>query len=140
MSDEPKTSAELIDRLRTAFDSVPPESSEAVDAELTAVGLDPRDVGERMEGFVEGLLASSPHDWRKRAPVERRQAMAKRHRVAEVRRWPRQRVVHRIREVQAGLPERMAVNFRDYQSLPDEDLASLLADLEFIAAEEADEE
>jgi len=72
-----KTEQNLLDAIIEMLVNVEPETPAEVDAELRAMGLDPDDMSERIEGVVKNVWATSPLNWRVQ---ERRKIKAERER------------------------------------------------------------
>lgn len=105
-----------------------------IDTELCEAGLDPEKVGARMKAVAEHALASSPWNWRKRAMEELEQERA---RIAGATRpVPRNRadIIGAIRELIAQTGSQPAYAHRNLEAQTDEDLADLLAELEYLAS------
>jgi hypothetical protein len=132
----PQTNAELIRALSEAFDSVPPESLEEASEELSSIGVDPEQVARRLGEYARETLKRSPLNWRVRAEEQRTQALARLRALAPTQK-PRHELESAIREilVHGNAEARTAAQafFHKYQGrASDSDLASLLAQLEFL--------
>jgi hypothetical protein len=132
----PQTNAELIRALSEAFDSVPPESPDEATEELRSIGADPEQISKRLGEYAREALKRSPLNWRVRAEEERIEALARLRAVAPVQK-PRHELESDIREILAhgNAEARTAAQafFHKYQGrASDTDLASLLAQLEFL--------
>jgi hypothetical protein len=132
-----ETSEDLVRVFADLFDEVAPVTPEEIDAELRDVGLDPDKVGARMQAAVEHALTESHLNWRKRA---RRELEDKRTQIAEsVSTWVRDRagIIAEIERLSSQFSGQLGYAYRNLESETDEDLASLLADLEYLASQQS---
>ena len=131
----PETSADLLDFLAEAFDAVPPEGVAEAEDQLRSAGLDPEAVGEHLAGVAKDALAKSPFHWRTRAAGERRAALDS---LQAVRRRYRTRAEMETRLaaiLTSESQEQARAAFHKVQGkASDDDLASLLAQLEFLGS------
>jgi predicted metal-dependent hydrolase len=117
-------------------------TSEEIEDELRDVGLEPDEVGARMQAAVEEALAKAHRERREEAAKELAEERA---RMAEAR-WsqPRGRaeIIAAIEHLSAQFGGQVRYAYRNLESETDEDLASLLEDLEYLASRqhEGDEE
>lgn len=137
-----ETSAELVRAFADLFDEVTPETAEEIDAELRAAEYNPEEIGASMQIAVQRALAQSPLNWRNRA---QRELEAERSRIDEFAR-PRLRsraeTIAAIRQVLAQSGGHMAYAHRNLELETDEDLATLLEEIEYLVSrqQEQDEE
>lgn len=132
MSDEASgTNKSLWHSLVAAFEELEPETKEEEDEELRAFGLDPDQVGERLEKVAERALRKSPYNWRNRSG-EIEEAKRRRESV-DIADLSRDDMLQTLRD-----NPRMGAHFRDFEELTDEDLRSLLADQKFLEDEDDD--
>ncbi len=132
-----KTDEELARALDELFDEIPPpKTPEEVDAVLREAGFDPHEVATRMEALAERALANSPLNWRNR-DQEMEEARTQLGRPSSIPRRTRSEILTAIQQIltQLGGEQRELVtaHFRNLEQATDEDLASLLAELEFLA-------
>ena len=139
MKRKPETDQDLIDALADLLESAEEdESLELVDEELRAAGLDPEAVGQRMAEVAQGAYRASPANWRQRAQAERAAAERQlRQRATRQEQQDRDEIVERINSIVARSPgpqdaPQIQAHFRNFEHATDEDLANLLADLEFL--------
>ena len=142
MKPKPETEQDLIDLLAQLLDiDDPDESAEQVDEELRAAGLDPDEIGAKMAASAEDAYRSSPLNWRQRAREQRAEAKARLGRRAGIGQFrSRGDIVRDINALVAQSPflrdaPRVQAHFRNFDTATDEDLADLLAELEFLAEE-----
>jgi hypothetical protein len=123
------TDAEIAGRLEALFDQVPLEQRE-VEATLRQAGIDPKAATERI--MVRARLAQERERTERFARAEaERLAALERVTSKRVERPQRSRteILARIFEIRTQYPQTAAM-YRDFQSAPDQDLESLLDDLE----------
>jgi hypothetical protein len=136
MNRKPETDQDLIDALVKFFQHDESEwTSEEIDQELQAAGLDPATVGANLASLAEQAYRSSPLHWKRRARGERLAALE---RLAEhsAKRIPKSRAetMLAIRELTSRSPELQAhAHFRNFEHASDEDLIDLLDNLRFLA-------
>ena len=135
----PQTDEELVQILADLFERTElDESEEEVDVSLQALGYDPDALTTRMRAVIQEAMGKSPLNWRG-AQRELAEARAKLEDISEdvSSALPRSRtsVMEAIEQVLAelGPNTRQAYAYRNFESLSDEDLASLLAELEYLA-------
>lgn len=143
MNRKPETDQDLIDALVESFQHDEGEwTSDEVDQELRAAGLDPEAVGANVASLAEGARRSSAQQWKQRAHEERLTALDQ---LAErsAKRVPMNRAetMLAIRELTTRSPELQAqAHFRNFEHASDEDLLDLLDDLRFLAESGTDGE
>ncbi len=133
----PATEEELVHAFADLFDEVGPETPEEIDAVLREVGRDPDTIAAQMKAVAERALARSPLDWRNRAQQE---LEAERHRLESV--TPtlgrgRGEIITAIQRLLSQLQARQlapAHAHRHFDQATDEDLASLLVEIEYLVA------
>jgi hypothetical protein len=131
-----ETSEDLVCAFADLFNEVAPETPEEIDGELCAAGYDPDKIGARMQAAAEQSLANSPLNWRSRA---QRQLEVERARIAgfvTTLLRSRAEIIAAIRQLVAQSGGQMVYAHRNFESETDEDLASLLADLEYLASQQ----
>lgn len=119
------------------FDELAPATSEEIDRELRDVGLDPDEIGARMQAVAEQALAESHLDWRERAPKELKDERAQIAARASARPHDRAGIIARIRSLRSQFGVQLGYAYRNLESETDEDLASLLEDLEHLASQQS---
>jgi hypothetical protein len=139
---KPETDQDLIDVLADLLEhDEADESIEEIDEELRVAGLDPQEVGARIAAIAEEAYRRSPLNWRQRAHAERIEAEGRLREHSRSRpREPRHELVRQIDAIVARSPgmldvPRVQAHFRNFDSATDEDLADLLAELEFLEEE-----
>lgn len=137
MKDTPKTEAALLGRLVDLFDEDGPTTTEEIDAELQAVGIDPMELRASTDMIVEAAFRASPYHWRNRAPQERAVAELALSKSPAPMKGSRNEIVAEIRRILDYLPTLgsaplVQVHCRNFEKSTDEDLASLLAELRFL--------
>lgn len=132
-----KTSKDLLQVLADLFDEIGPETPEEIDATLREAGYDPDQVGARMAAAAERAIAQSPLNWRNRARQEREAAERKLSGFDSRAPQRRNDLLAEIRRLGdlLGPRQAVAVQYRNLDDIPDGDLESLLADLQYLEAE-----
>ncbi len=131
----PRTDEELIQILADLFDEVEPEGPEEIDEALREFGYDPEALATRMRQVAEQAMKKSPLNWRNQAAMlETERARLAVH--APKIRANREDMLASIGQLFARLDESQAqaVAYRNLENASDEDLASLLAELEYLVA------
>ena len=139
MKDTPKTEAALLGRLVDLFDEEGPTTTDEIDAELRAAGIDPVELRASTDVVVEAAAKASPYHWRNRAAQERAAAEREFSQSSVPMKAPRNEIVAEIRKILGRLPALgsaplVQVHCRNFEKSTDEDLASLLAELRFLEA------
>lgn len=139
MRDTPKTEAALLGRLVDLFDEEGPTTTDEIDAELRAAGIDPADLRASTEALVDAAIKASPFNWRNRAASERAAAEREFSLSSGPPKAPRSEIVAEIRKILERLPALgstplVQVHCRNFEKATDEDLAGLLAELRFLEA------
>ena len=137
----PQTDQDLIQVFADLFDAVEPETPEEIDAVLVEGGYDPNEVGSRMQAFAEQALAKSPLNWRNQADTKLQAVGAKLENFRAPVAIPptREQIIDAIKELTGRLRGRARLAqayFRNFESASDEDLASLLSELQFLTSED----
>lgn len=134
----PETETELLRAILESFDAVESEASQDVqdiDETLRGVGLDPDDVARTMRAIAEQTMAASPFNWRNQtAQMKDAQDRLQARRAAR----PSDRagllaVLQKYLGQNSPQIQRVALAHRNLASLTDEDLVSLLDELEFLS-------
>lgn len=133
---KPQTSADLIRALAQAFDAVPPQNLDEARQELQSLGLDPDKIAKRLGNFAREVLKSSPLNWRAQAEEGRTAALRKLQAIRRPQK-PRHELEADIRKALThARPESREAARAFFHKLEgeasDSDLASLLAQLEFL--------
>jgi hypothetical protein len=129
-----RTVEDFVRTFNEFLDEEDPMTPEEVDAELREAGFDPETVGAEMQAVAECALAESPWNWRNRAQqLEDERACFER--TATASQGSREDIVGAIQQLLAQLGNRARpayAHFRNFESATDEDLASLLSELEYL--------
>jgi hypothetical protein len=136
----PETYRAFLDRLEDLLDQSPPENVKEAEDELRDAGLDPEVVGQRMRAIAEQTLARSRANWWAEAAVERRHALDKLTQFAAPIPDARSGIEAAIRQILQQSPRlrdlpTVSAHFRNFAEATDEDLKSLLLELEFLRME-----
>ncbi len=129
-----ETSAELVRAFADLFDEVVPETAEEIDAELRAAGYNPEEIGASMQIAAQQALAQSPLNWRNRAKRELEGERARIDKFTRPMLRGRAELIAAIRQVLAQSGGHMAYAHRNLELETDEDLATLLEELEYLAS------
>lgn len=139
----PESYEDLVKALADLFDEIGPLAPEEVDRVLIEAGYDPSKVATHMNAIAQQAMQDSPLNWRNRAlktirDEQRRLAGLQRsvfkgrdEMIAAI-----QQLIRRIGEEQYRF---VGAHFRNLEEASDDDLASLLSELEYLAARQADE-
>ena len=133
------TYEELTRVLADLFDEVGPDTPEEVDAVLVEAGYDPDEVGRQMQAIAEQAMANSPVNWRNRAQQELAAERARYERTASTPSGSREDMISGIRHLISQMGQRPSQVFayhRNLEDMSDEDLASLLSDLEYLSSQQ----
>lgn len=135
----PTTEDELIRAFADLFDAVESETPEEIQTTLRDAGYDPDDVAARMQAIAARAIENSPFNWRNRA--QRELETEKTQLETRISSTPRNRtgIIDAIKQLLAGLPGQqfeLVAHFRNFDQATDEDLASLLADFEYLVSQQ----
>jgi hypothetical protein len=133
----PATEEELVHAFADLFDEVEPETPEEVDATLREGGHDPDSIAARMKSVAERALARSPLNWRNRAQQELEAEKRKLDSVTPTVRRGRGEMITAIQQLLSRLQAHQlapAHAYRNFDQATEEDLASLLTELEYLVA------
>jgi len=133
----PKNSADLFLRIAKLSAAAEWTTDELHDA-LRDGGVDPERFAADILDRIKSALRESPAYWRNMASQRREALMAKVQAAWSHVQWHlgREAVIEKIKEISARLPsalgEQYGVAFRGFNECSDEDLASMLEELEII--------
>jgi hypothetical protein len=138
----PETYRAFLDRLEDLVDQNPPENVKEAEDELRDAGLDPEVVGQRMKAIADRSIARARASWWAEAAAQRRSAVANITRFTTHIPDSRPSIEAAIRDIlqqSPGLKDLPAISahFRNFAEATDEDLKSLLLELEFLRLETA---
>jgi len=135
----PATDKDLIHAITDSFNEVEPDSPEEINAILREAGYDPDQVARQMKAVAERALRESPFNWRERAQ-EMEDAKSRLIAFAPALPTNRAEIINAIKELVAklgsGKSELAMAQYRNLESASDEDLASLLRQMRYLAAQE----
>ena len=133
----PENEAELLRAILESFDAVESEVSQDVQdisETLRSVGLDPDEVARRMRAFAEQTMAASPFNWRNQtAQMKDAQDRLQATRSRPIDRAGLLAVLQKYLGQNSPQIQRVALAHRNLASLTDEDLVSLLDELEYLS-------
>ncbi len=138
----PETYRAFLERLEDLFDQSPPESIKDAQDEIIDAGLDPEVIGERMKAIADRSISRARANWWAEAAAQRRSALAYITRFTAHIPDSRPGIEAAIRDIlqqSPGLKDLPAISahFRNFAEATDEDLKSLLLELEFLRLETA---
>lgn len=134
-----ETSEDLVRAFADFFDEIAPRTPEEIDVALREAGYDPNEVGARMKTAAERALADSPLNWRNRAQREIEAARSQIAGSATAVLRSREEIIAAIEQLVAQSGSQMAYAHRNLESETDEDLVSLLSQLEYLTSKKCGE-
>lgn len=135
----PTTEDELIHAFTDLFNAVEPETPEEIHTTLRDAGYDPDSVAARMQAIAARAIENSPLNWRNRAQRELEAEKTRLETITSPQPRNRAGIIDAIKQLLIGLSGQqfeLAAHFRNFDQATDEDLASLLAELEYLAAQQ----
>lgn len=134
-----ETSEEFVNALTDLFNEIGPETPEEVEAILREAGYDPAKLAAEMQAFAEQSLKNSPLNWRNRAQQEL--TAARSHFESTLSRVSRSRselieAIQQLLQQVGGQPQQALAHFRNFESASDDDLASMLEELEYLKSQQ----
>lgn len=135
----PVTDDELIKAVADAFDQIEPETPSEIDAVLREAGHDPERVATEFKALAEQELEQSPLNWRKRARAEMEKEKTRLEgfepsTLVPVRRADLIAAIQKLMSQLGSNTDSVALaHFRNFDQATDEDLASMLTELEYLA-------
>jgi cell fate (sporulation/competence/biofilm development) regulator YlbF (YheA/YmcA/DUF963 family) len=124
------TDAEIAARLEALMDEVPLEPRE-VEETLQQAGIDPKTATDRIMARARQVQERERTQRFARAEAERVAALERiKSKRADRPQRNRAEILARIFEIRAEHPQVVSAMYRDFQSAPEQDLQSLLDDLE----------
>jgi hypothetical protein len=135
-----ETNEDLLRAFADFLEDPDPLTTEEIDAALCEAGYNPDEVGARIEISAKQALARSPLNWRNRARAEiehQRERIATIQKEQSIAEAPRNKtsLVKAIEELAQTATRKVALAHRDLESHTEEDLATLLAELQFLVDE-----
>lgn len=135
----PSNNRELVDALADLFEETGLEEPSEIDETLREAGYDPDVVGSRFKEIADRAIAESPANWRNKA---RQEIDEEKMRLAAFKPSLSGDRVSLIEAIQGLLASRQTNNatlaaayHRNLEEATDEDLASLLAELKYLATQ-----
>jgi N-acetyl-anhydromuramyl-L-alanine amidase AmpD len=143
-----ETESQLLVALERFFTNVSErESIEDIHEELREYGYNPEVLGNRIEALAQRALADSQFNWKNKARREIQIAKTKLNRIestAAIDRLDRPSLVNAIQQLLWKLGYRdnqlVPAHFRNFETASDQDLLSLLHELEYLTADQEDAE
>ncbi len=139
MNKKDKTYKDYLSNLLSFLDSEEQTPSYNVDQVLSEAGYKPDDVGKKFQAIADEAMARSPHNWRNRASVEHAKAKSSFLQKNSTQRPPRSRseILDEIHALLSQHNLKVALAHRNFSDQSDEDLESLLGQLEYIVAQKS---
>lgn len=138
MSNHELTDRDFLNALAELFNEIDLGSPDEINAELRELGYDPDSFAKQMESIAKESLAKSPHNWRNKGTEleEKRQKLAAS--VSDAVLQTRDHTIAAIQRLleQIGETKLVTAHYRNLEEITDEDLTSLLAEIEFLAMEQ----
>jgi len=137
-----ETEAQLLVALERFFTNISQsEPIEAIDEELREYGYDPKALGSQIEVLAKRALANSQLNWRIQARQEIDAAKEKLNRFEYMtpdhhsdRSFTLNAIQQLLRKLGSQDSQLVPAHFRNFDSASDQDLLSLLQELEFLAS------
>ncbi len=131
------TDKEFLERLAKFLAEVEPDNPEEIEGALREAGYDPSEITKQATALLDQLQSRSPYDWRNRSTGE---IEAERKRLAAKAAVPEQHsraslidsIQHLIKML-GGEGAQLVTAHRNFERATDEDLASLLSELQYLA-------
>ena len=139
MTKQKRTYKDYLSSLLSFLNSDEEEPSYDVDQVLTKAGYKPEDVGKKFQAVANESIAKSPHNWRNRASIEHAEAKSGfvRKNSTEKPQQSRSEILNAINTLLSQHNLRVALAHRNFSDQSDEDLQSLLDQLEYIVAQKS---
>jgi hypothetical protein len=138
MNKKNKTNKDHLSNLLSFMDANDEPSYDANQL-LTEAGFNPDEVGKKFQNIANQSMAESPHNWRNRAHVAHKNAKEEYQKTKSVQKTKNSRT-ELIEAISALLSQhnlRVSFAHRNLTDQSDEDLESLLHQLEFIASQKS---
>jgi hypothetical protein len=137
MNKKNKTYKDYLSSLLSFLESEEEKPSYDVDQLLAEAGYKPDDIGKKFRDIANESIAKSPHNWRNRAHTEHEEAkshfLEKRARDRPKR--SRSEILEAIQSLFAQQNLQASLAHRNFSDQSDEDLESLLDQLEYIISQ-----
>jgi hypothetical protein len=136
--DAPQTDEELTQAFDILFFEFLLESPDVVDTILQEAGYNPDEVVRQMRTCAKGAWERSSLNWRNRARKEVAEEQARLTDLSEVVQCDRSGMIAAIKQLLAQVENKqqsLAVHFRKLEQASDDDLASLLEELEYLVGQ-----
>ena len=139
MNTKNKTYKDYLSSLLSFLNAKEETPSYDVDQVLTEAGYKPDDVGKKFQVVANQSMARSPHNWRNRAHVDHEDAKAGLSKKDSIERPRRSRseILDAIHVLLSQQNLKVAFAHRNFSDQTDEDLESLLDQLEYIASQKS---
>lgn len=140
---EPRTDQELMQAFEELFAEILPEMPDEVDATLREAGYDPDEVAVNMQDFATRIWNTSPLNWRNHAHQEIAQELSRLENFTTSPHATRSEIIATIQQLltQIGGKQNLpaGIHFRNFEQASDDDLVSLLQELEYLATHRNEE-
>jgi hypothetical protein len=133
-----ETEEELAEAFDQLFNEIPsPQTREEIDEYIYEAGIDPEEFGAAVAKIAATALKESPLNWRNRAQEEIVRARANLEKFDKIKTGDRSNLLSTIdkfmEKIKSTNPKLAPVHYRNRDELSDEDLASLIKEIMFIA-------
>lgn len=125
----------LLNALDDLFSELLMKDIDEVDAILREAGYDPDEVGTSLEAAAKHAIAQSPSNWRNRARREIEDAQTRLNKISPPK-HTRSELMETIRRLLSTQQQPAAAHFRNFEKLTDADLEKMIAELEYLAAQQ----
>ncbi|KAA3642042.1 MAG: hypothetical protein DWQ07_25955 [Chloroflexi bacterium] len=137
-----RSEEELAEAFDQLFSEIPsPQSQEEINDFIREAGINPDEFGVQIKELAVKALQTSPYNWRnKQAQAEIEEAGVQIDKIEKIGNADRLKLLDMIdnivNKIKDSNPQFVPVHYRNKLELPEEDLASLLQELVFIAKQE----
>lgn len=137
-----ETEQELLNALESFFcDDIEDQPIENIDAELQALGFDANEIGNRLGNFARESLENSMLNWRNKSrEIEAAKEKLNHSRIPGIEGLDRPDLINAIQQALSNLgnrkPNMIPVFNRNFQEVSDNDLRSLLEQLNHLAQQD----
>ncbi len=135
-----QTEQNLVRAFAELFEQVEPTTPEEIDETLRSAGYDPEETERQFAALARQALEQSSLNWRNRAKaLETEQARLRQRDLNAITGDSRETLIGKIKQLLMSSGPQLhlaSVHFRNFDEASDEDLASFLAELEYLVSEE----
>lgn len=138
----PETEEEMYEVFLELFDGIAPETSDEIDMFLRENGYNPDELTESAKNIFKEVLEASPLDWRNRARQEIEVTKTTIRQSEPKPESNRRQIIAEIEAIQQKRSAAVAAHFRnlDLNNVSTEELADMLADLEYLVSQDTQQD